>query len=137
MTREETIRAVHIMDKFLCGEKIQFKLKNSSIQGWADVGSPGWEWQTYDYRVKPKIQPFETMADFFVELFKRTDMTLGLRIFYLGNPEYITHINVDDEYIEICSRQGLSTRLRLNDLTSYSFEDCTPCGISEITDYGY
>ena len=48
-----TTEMIEVMQAFMHGEKIEV-LK--ALSGWTHTPMPGWDWATYDYRVKPEPQ---------------------------------------------------------------------------------
>ena len=58
MTREQTIEAIRIMQAFVDGKEVQYlgkkwDSKESFKQDWCYTLSPLWNWEHYDYRIKP------------------------------------------------------------------------------------
>jgi len=54
MNREETKKAIEVMQAYVDGEKVQVKvMHNSGWQGYGK-GAPMWNWEKVDYRIKPK-----------------------------------------------------------------------------------
>jgi hypothetical protein len=49
MTREQTIEAIRIMQAFVDGKEVQFRVDD----GWKGTFIPLWQWHTEDYRIKP------------------------------------------------------------------------------------
>ena len=47
----DTAYKIEVMQACEDGEKIQFKPIGGA---WEDTDKPGWEWQSYDYRIKPE-----------------------------------------------------------------------------------
>lgn len=64
MTREEARKAAEVMLAFANGEKIQYRVKGGAE--WRVKDAPTFEWNEYEYRIKPKerfdpktLQPFD------------------------------------------------------------------------------
>ena len=58
MTREETRAAILIMEAYLDGYEIQHRTKKCDSRSglkpdWCDTDAPWWDFDSYDYRIKP------------------------------------------------------------------------------------
>ena len=52
MNKEETRKAIEVMQAWIDGEEIEWY---SSVSGWTRVNTvPLWEWYEHKYRIKPK-----------------------------------------------------------------------------------
>jgi len=49
MTREQTIEAIRVMQAYVDGKEVQFRVDD----GWKGTFIPLWQWHTEDYRIKP------------------------------------------------------------------------------------
>lgn len=65
MTREQTKEAIRIMDAYVDGYEIQHRIKKCDSRSvlkpdWCDTDSPWWDFDSYDYRIKPtaKFRPW-------------------------------------------------------------------------------
>ena len=58
MTKEETRKAVKVMEAYANGKKIQYLDNNNK---WIDIHNPSFDWYDYAYRIKPepKYRPFK------------------------------------------------------------------------------
>ena len=50
MTREQTLEAIRIMQAFVDGKEVEFKWMSKD---WDSTDKPEWNWEHYDYRIKP------------------------------------------------------------------------------------
>lgn len=58
MTREETIEAIRIMQAYLDGYEVQLRIKKCDSRSglkpdWCDTDAPWWDFDSYEYRIKP------------------------------------------------------------------------------------
>lgn len=65
MTREQTKEAIRIMDAYVDGYEIQQRIKKCDSRSglkpdWCDTDAPWWDFDSYDYRIKPtaKLRPW-------------------------------------------------------------------------------
>jgi hypothetical protein len=49
MNREQTIEAIRVMQAYVDGKEVQFRVDD----GWKGTFIPLWQWHTEDYRIKP------------------------------------------------------------------------------------
>lgn len=52
MTRENTAECNKVMQAYVEGKPIQYA--DAEMEDWIDIESPDWNWDNYDYRVKPE-----------------------------------------------------------------------------------
>ena len=50
MTKEQTIQAIKVMQGFVDGKEVQYKLPDSK---WPPTDNPAWNWFSNEYRIKP------------------------------------------------------------------------------------
>ena len=58
MTREQTIEAIRVMQAYVDGKEVQHLGKKWNPRellkpDWCDTHEPFWNWEHYDYRIKP------------------------------------------------------------------------------------
>ena len=53
MNRDETIEAIKVMQAFVDGKEVQYLGKELFKQDWCYTLTPLWNWEHYDYRIKP------------------------------------------------------------------------------------
>ena len=72
MTREETRKAVKVMEAYANGKKIQYLDNNNK---WIDIHNPSFDWYDYAYRIKPepKYRPFKNQEECWNEMHKHFD----------------------------------------------------------------
>lgn len=70
MTKEDIAECIKVMQAYVEGKQIQYV--DSETEDWADIESPIWNWDTYDYRVKPepKYRPFKNADECWQEMLK-------------------------------------------------------------------
>lgn len=70
MTKEDIAECIKVMQAYVEGKQIQYV--DSETEDWADIESPIWNWDTYDYRVKPepKCRPFKNADECWQEMLK-------------------------------------------------------------------
>ena len=57
MNKQQTHEAILIMKAYCDGAEIEFRHQNRTPK-WFDNGSPGWDFENYEYRIKPKPREF-------------------------------------------------------------------------------
>ena len=111
-----------IMLAFDRGEQIEFRYREIE---WRDTNKPIWDWNHFDYRVKPKTKyvPFET-AEEFLEAQRNNGYLVSNKGKFLE-----AYINGRDTIIISNSYSREFELISLNDLfRNYGFKDGTPCG---------
>lgn len=65
MTREQTRNAIMVMEAYLDGYEIQHRIKKCDSRSglkpdWCDTDAPWWDFDSYEYRIKPtaKLRPW-------------------------------------------------------------------------------
>lgn len=53
MTKEELQHRTYIQAAYLSGQLIQLRYRNEFNPKWIDVQNPSFDWECYDYRIKP------------------------------------------------------------------------------------
>lgn len=53
--RKTTEQMIEVMQAYLAGKKIEYRLKNGSTF-WTDISNPIWAWDASDYRIKPEAE---------------------------------------------------------------------------------
>ena len=54
MNKEQTLKAIEVMQAFAEGKKIQY---SNNGRDWEIVDNPSWDWEYSEYRVKPVSKP--------------------------------------------------------------------------------
>lgn len=83
MTREETRAAIMIMEAYLDGYEIQHRIKKCDSRSvlkpdWCDTDAPCWDFDGYDYRIKPTANLRPWTAD---------EVPLGAWMRFKRNPQ--------------------------------------------------
>lgn len=119
MTREETIKAIKIMQHFADGGDIEVSTKNDACFNRIPCDDPDikakeilWNWEAYDYRIKPKSMKVteeekDYMAGVWVKLKNTNSITyvkLGAVIdnknYYVLNPDTMEWEDWENTYEE-------------------------------------
>lgn len=72
MDVEATKVAITIMQGFVNGEPLQVRMKvhaSRRNENWADTHDPRWDWDRYDYRIKPVEETTEKYRLSFLDAF--------------------------------------------------------------------
>ena len=54
MTREETKKAIEVMQAYVDGKEIERRWVAKEEDEWRSTETPNWFWNTHDYRIKPQ-----------------------------------------------------------------------------------
>lgn len=70
MTKEDIVECIKVMQAYVEGKQIQYV--DSETEDWSDIESPIWNWDSYDYRIKPgpKYRPFKDADECWQEMLK-------------------------------------------------------------------
>ena len=118
---------IEVMQAYERGEQIEVHYLYNHKDYWAACGTPIWDWDFSDYRVKPKKKyvPFETAEEFLTAYRKHGE--------FIENKESGEKMNayVDKNGIVILST-ALNCTYTFENLRTlfgcYKFSDGTPCG---------
>lgn len=55
MTKEELQHRTNIQAAYLAGQPIQIRYRNEFNPKWIDSPNPSFDWECYDYRIKPGL----------------------------------------------------------------------------------
>ena len=130
MTREEVKKAAEIMLAFADGAEIQYSHKGKDNWiNWINEFSPSFDWQTFDYRIKPesKYRPFKTQEECWNEMHKHPD--LG----YIKNivrDEIVQIMRIGDEELNVLDYTISPYAFGLS-FQTFVFTDGEPFGIKE------
>ena len=122
-----TKEMIEVMQAYDRGEIIEVNYFLASKDNWVACGTPVWDWDNFDYRVKPKKSyvPFDTPEEFFAAQRKHGE--------FVENKESGEKMNayVDKNGIVILST-ALNCTYTFESLRTlfgcYKFSDGTPCG---------
>ena len=116
-----------IMLAFDRGEQIEFRYREIE---WRDTNKPIWDWNHFDYRVKPKPKyvPFETAEEFITAQRKKgrfvIDKESGIKYNIFINASNIVYLT------NMYAFGFIGTLQKIFD--EFTFTDGTPCGKEEI-----
>lgn len=70
MKRTDTADCIKVMQAYVDGKQIQYA--ESEMENWTDIESPDWDWDVYDYRIKPEsnYRPFKNIEECWHEMQK-------------------------------------------------------------------
>ena len=122
-----TKEMIEVMQAYERGEQIEVHYFHVSEDYWITCGTPIWDWNNFDYRVKPKKSyvPFDTPEEFLTAYRKHGE--------FIENKESGEKMNayVDKNGIVILST-ALNCTYTFESLRTlfvcYKFSDGTPCG---------
>ena len=57
MNREDTKKAIEVMQAFVDGEAIEYRLVEG--EPWLNWAGPNWDWVRYEFRIKPNPREFQ------------------------------------------------------------------------------
>lgn len=120
-----TKEMIDVMQAYVRGEEIEERYFDESKDYWVACGTPIWDWNNLDYRVKPKKKyvPFET-AEEFLEAQRNNGYLVSNKGKFLE-----AYINGRDTVIISNPYSREFELISLNDLfKNYGFKDGTPCG---------
>ena len=123
MTREETRKAVKVMEAYANGKKIQYLDNNNK---WIDAHNPVFDWYNCAYRIKPepKYRPFKSQEECWQEMHKHPDFGWVLA----KDSKIMYHICVVGiGYVLIDSMSPIFSEA----FAEYKFTDGTPFGVKE------
>lgn len=135
MTREEVKKAAKIMVDFADGAEIQYSHKGqNNWMNWINKIPPSFDWQTFDYRIKPEIKyrSFKTKEECWEEMHKHPDFG------WIKEKDTGNFVNIG--YIDIQLGKGPIITLAptenfeyssLEVFNYYTFTDDKPFGIKE------
>ena len=121
---KNTKEMIEVMQAYDRGEQIEFLYREME---WTDTKKPIWDWNHFDYRIKPKKSyvPFDTPEEFLTAYRKHGE--------FIENKESGEKMNayVDKNGIVILST-ALNCTYTFESLRTlfgcYKFSDGTPCG---------
>jgi hypothetical protein len=88
MTREKAREAAAVMQAFVDGEEVQYSPKQGKGSSfWTTTDNPLWNWEHYDYRIKPAKTLRPWTAD---------EVPLGAMLRYKGNQQSIRFLIVSN-----------------------------------------
>ena len=127
MIMKTTKEMIEVMQAFERGEKIEVHYSYDHKDYWVSCGTPVWDWNNFDYRVKPKKSyvPFETAEKFLTAYRKHGE--------FIENKESGEKMNayVDKNGIVILST-ALNCTYTFESIRTlfgcYKFSDGTQCG---------
>ena len=131
MTREETMLAVMEMmkwgqSKWSDGVEVQYSPKRGAGSAvWTSTDNPLWNWEHYDYRIKPTATLRPWTAD---------EVPLGAWLRYKGNPQSIRLLIVSNTECGLVGYQTnwpYKTLLQEMEHSTDGGKTWLPCGVVE------
>ena len=102
MTREETIKAIKIMQHFVDGGDIEVSTKNDACFNRIPCDNPDikakeilWNWEAYDYRIKPQQVSIPATEEELERINRKTVWIKNKR-----NPDCMGHVLANDKIID-------------------------------------
>lgn len=137
MTREETADCIKVMQAYVEGKQIQYV--DSETEDWTDIESPTWNWDLYDYRVKPepKCRPFKNVDECWQEMLKHEPFGWVKTIANIPELHNISAIFPSAEFpvllgIDLEEGEAREYSLKLSEMYDlYTFADGAPFGVKE------
>ena len=129
MKRTDTADCIKVMQAYVEGKQIQYA--ESEMENWTDIESPDWDWDVYDYRIKPesKYRPFKNVEECWQEMQKHQPFG-WIKDKEDGHYAMVTTVDAfydDKNYIKISGDHNWSFAETMN---VYTFADGTPFGIN-------
>jgi hypothetical protein len=84
VNKEQTLEAIKVMQAWADGEKIEALWRHCLTEGWRSDPEPSWNFQVYEYRIKPEPIEFDVVLNKFNE------------VVYLKNGSKIDRFGVPD-----------------------------------------
>ena len=130
MKRTDTADCIKVMQAYVEGKQIQYA--ESEMENWTDIESPDWDWDVYDYRIKPesKYRPFKNAEECWQEMQKHQPFG-WIKDKEDGHYSMVTTVDAfydDKNYIKISGDHNWSFAETMN---VFTFVDGTPFGIKE------
>ena len=135
MTTEEKIK---VMQAHIDGEYIEFRIKGEEV--WEDCGIPAWNWQEFEYRIKPEekkptYRPYkdtdEMIADF-KERFKVNVPSYAMPLIWLkyeGLYSKVNEYHLVTYYADNSECALGETMYKIGELFNhFTYLDGSPCG---------
>ena len=128
-----TKEMIEVMQAYLKGEKIEYRYGNTD---WLECRVPIWDWNNFDYRVKPKQKtmtktktqflPFETVDEFLA-----AQREHGAIIKMIDDDRLLSAFVRHDGSVLFVLPKSICEKLLINVdnlFGKYEFADGTPCG---------
>ena len=140
MTKEDIAECIKVMQAYVEGKQIQYV--DSETEDWADIESPIWNWDTYDYRIKPepKYRPFKDADECWQEMLKHEPFGWIKEKGNKPSYELLACISENNEssvgFASYGSAVGMGVTVRSNcefskTFNGFTFADGAPFGVKE------
>ena len=137
MTKEDIAECIKVMQAYVEGKQIQYV--DSETEDWADIESPIWNWDTYDYRIKPELEyrPFKDADECWQEMLKHEPFGWVKTIANIPELHNISAIFPSAEFpvllgIDLEEGDAREYSLKLSEMYDlYTFADGAPFGVKE------
>lgn len=125
MTREETAECIKVMQAYVEGKQIQYA--DAETEDWIDIESSEWDWDNYDYRIKPgpSYRPFANVEECWQEMLKHQPFGI---MSSKNRKDYMSFKSLIDEGCDFCGYEGESFESAFDDI---QFVDGAPFGIKK------
>lgn len=131
MTKEETKKAITIMQAYIDGEDIEYKDYNNRSRHWNEAKSPNWNWFTTKYKIKStdKHRAYNCIEEFLQAMKEHGPYIKNLTLseYYYLPVEVFSNINSDNKFT-ITFSNGISiTNDCLTNKKEWQWQDGSPC----------
>jgi hypothetical protein len=137
MTTKEMIE---VMQAYADGKGIERRCKHDLSEKWEDAKDPGWNWNLFDYRIKPekaepRYRPYkdtdEMIADW-KERFKKNWSGTSMPLIWIWDNDKVEKTLVTGfRWKDISTKDEIITMTSLFEF--YTYLDGSPCG-KEVTE---
>jgi len=133
MTTKEMIE---VMQAYADGKGIERRCKHDLSEKWEDAKDPGWNWNLFDYRIKPekaepRYRPYKDTDEMIADWDKRCNANThwpeyGMPVIWVKDTIGYKHLLVDygDATVETSYEKLSMSEL----LKGYTYLDGSPCG---------
>ena len=123
MTKEETAECIKVMQAYVEGKQIQYA--DAETEDWIDIESSEWDWDNYDYRIKPgpSYRPFANVEECWQEMLKHQPFGI---MSSKNRKDYMSFMSLDDG---ICNFNGYREESFESAFDDIQFADGAPFGI--------
>lgn len=123
MTREDTAECI----KVIIRRRKTDADADTDTENWIDIESSIWDWDNYDYRIKPEpsYRPFRNAEECWQEMLKHQPFGI---MSSKNRKDYMSFMSLNDEGCDFCGYEGESFESAFDDI---QFADGAPFGIKK------